>query len=686
MLRAMSGPVHIFTNGLWRLRSEIAAMSGLVPKRAWLSARGGGAVAGWGHKPTARFARALARRSNLPYLAFEDGFLRSLHPGNRQRPSAMIMDRSGIYYDARQPSDLETMLQEGEFAASEVVEAADLLRLISERRLSKYNHGRDGLREPPPGPLVLLIDQTRGDASIAGGLADHASFARMVEAACDENPGAFVAAKLHPEVIGGGKPGYLRELAARRNIHLYTENISPWAFLELRPKVYTVSSQFGFEAVLAGCEVVCFGVPFYAGWGLTADRAAVPRRTRVRTRHELAAAAYVRYSAYFDAWTRQPVSAVTAAGQLDFLRGNYLANSRPVIGYRIARWKRRAVSAMLDGPGGGPRFTGNLKRAIAAAGRSGGSVAAWGASAETIRGTCAAAAVPCMTIEDGFIRSAGLGAAFVQPLSLVFDESGIYYNATRPSDVETMLAQGLFSKAELARARELRERITAARITKYNLPETEPPAGLPDGRDIILAVGQVADDAAVRLGGMGALGQNVNATLLESARRRHPQAYVIFKPHPDVERVGRSGALTADQERRDADLIVRNVSLQPLFARVTGVETFSSLAGFEALLRGCRVTTHGMPFYAGWGLTEDLLATPRRGRARSLDELVAAALIRYARYWDPVSGLPCPAEIAIARIEQRRGRPPSPGGRLGLLAGRIVVLARRGWAHANSRT
>jgi capsular polysaccharide export protein len=82
----------------------------------------------------------------------------------------------------------------------------------------------------------------------------------------------------------------------------------------------------------------------------------------------------------------------------------------------------------------------------------------------------------------------------------------------------------------------------------------------------------------------------------------------------------------------------------------------TSLAGFEALLRSKPVTTHGVPFYAGWGLTRDLGPVPcRRTATRSLDELVAAVLLLYPRYLDPVTGLPCPPEVLVHRIAEGAG-------------------------------
>jgi capsular polysaccharide export protein len=84
---------------------------------------------------------------------------------------------------------------------------------------------------------------------------------------------------------------------------------------------------------------------------------------------------------------------------------------------------------------------------------------------------------------------------------------------------------------------------------------------------------------------------------------------------------------------------------------VDEVHVNTSLAGFEALLREKPVSTYGVPFYAGWGLTTDLAPIPaRRTAKRSIDELVAAALLLYPRYLDPVTGLPCPAETVVARL------------------------------------
>ncbi len=127
--------------------------------------------------------------------------------------------------------------------------------------------------------------------------------------------------------------------------------------------------------------------------------------------------------------------------------------------------------------------------------------------------------------------------------------------------------------------------------------------------------------------------------LLKLARQRHPDAVIAFKPHPDVEAGLRPGRVAPDEISAHADIVLRDVAAADAIDAADHVETISSLIGFEALLRGKTVTTHGLPFYAGWGLTESP-ACPRRTRRVTLDELVAGALIVYPHYVDPRTACP----------------------------------------------
>jgi capsular polysaccharide export protein len=271
-------------------------------------------------------------------------------------------------------------------------------------------------------------------------------------------------------------------------------------------------------------------------------------------------------------------------------------------------------------------------------------------------------------IEDGFIRSSGLGADCVPPLSIIVDEDGPHFAPGNPSGIERLLEEGDFSPDLLARARALRKSIIAGGLSKYEtgaVAEVARPGG---ERRHVLVPGQVEDDRAVTSG--GALASNLE--LLRRARAEEgADAYLIYKPHPDVLAGHRRGHIAEADLAMLADRVETSSPMGVLIGMADQLHVNSSLAGFEALLRGKAVTVHGVPFYAGWGLTTDRGPVPaRRTARRTLDQIVAAALILYPRYLDPQTGLPCPVEVLVERLAK------SVGLQLGL-AQAIVVSARR---------
>jgi capsular polysaccharide export protein len=233
-------------------------------------------------------------------------------------------------------------------------------------------------------------------------------------------------------------------------------------------------------------------------------------------------------------------------------------------------------------------------------------------------------------IEDGFLRSAGLGADLVRPLSWVVDEQGIYYDATCPSRLESILAAMEPDPLLEQRAAALRERIVAARLTKYNVGNErwQPPSAV---SRVVLVPGQVESDASLAF---GAPDVRRNIDLLRAVRIACPDAHVVYKPHPDVLAGMRRAGIEEEEARHWCDELVGNVPMDALIEHAHEVHVMTSLSGFEALLRGKEVICHGLPFYSGWGLTHDLVRCPRRERNLTLDQLVAGALIRYPVYFD----------------------------------------------------
>jgi capsular polysaccharide export protein len=361
----------------------------------------------------------------------------------------------------------------------------------------------------------------------------------------------------------------------------------------------------------------------------------------------------------FDGRTITPLDAIALCGEW---RALIDANRRIHSVMGIAYWKKPTVSALLWAGGPVPYNRGLADMPPGAA------VALWrtrisGAQARALE----AAAPPVIEIEDGFIRSQGLGADCVPPLSIIVDEEGAHFDPNGPSGIERLLQEGDFSPELLVRARALREAVVAGGLSKYEKGSGEPLARPGGDRRHVLVPGQVEDDRAVTSG--GALSSNLE--LLRRARAEvGPEAFLIYKPHPDVLAGHRRGLIPERDMTALADRVETQAPIAALIAMADELHVNSSLAGFEALMRGKHVTVYGVPFYVGWGLTADRGPIPaRRTARRTLDEVVAATLLLYPRYLDPGTGLPCPAEVLVDRLAKS-----APGLSA---AASAVVTARR---------
>lgn len=593
-------------------------------------------VAIWGQSPTAWRGHAMAEKHGCERLFVEDAFLRSLFPGRtgKQPPMGLFLDSTAPHFDPAVPTDLETLLATAPLDDTALLDRARAaIARIREAHLTKYCAVDPSLPHPEPG-YVLVIDQTRGDASVTASGADDATFREMLVFAQEEHPGCRVLIKTHPETAQGHRPGHFDAEVENERVSLIDAPYSPWALFEGAVGVYTVSSQIGFEAIFAGHKPRVFGQPFYAGWGLTVDERPVPRRQRRLTHAQLFAAAMILYPLWYDPSRDALCEIETAIDHLEAEARAWREDHKGWNAHGMRLWKRRPLQ----------RFFGRYRPVTFDKPASARREMIWGLK-DGPEGA--------VRVEDGFLRSRGLGAELVPPLSLALDDRGIYYDPTRPSRLETLIAARADLRPDQAlRAERLVEAVQCLGLSKYNIGIPLP--DLPEGRRILVP-GQVEDDASILLGA-GTI--RTNAALLAEVRAANPDAVILYKPHPDVSAGLRVGAVT-DADTL-ADQIVENVDMAALLDTVDEVWTMTSGTGFEALLRGRRVVTFGAPFYAGWGLTEDRGAVPaRRGVDVPLLGLVHAALIDYPRYLDPVTGRPCPVETALDRLAT--GRIPNPG-------------------------
>lgn len=254
-------------------------------------------------------------------------------------------------------------------------------------------------------------------------------------------------------------------------------------------------------------------------------------------------------------------------------------------------------------------------------------------------------------VEDGFIRSVELGSTKAPPMSLTIDSKTPYFNAQKPSDLEELLSTFDFASNPelLTRATSTIHKILDSGVSKYNKSSDIDIQSLYGEKKNyrVLVVGQVEDDASILL---GCEVQTSNNDLVRLAAKENPNAQVIYKPHPDVTSGNRSQGSDPAEISDLCSIIHGDLPLSQAFHEVDHVYTVTSLAGFEALLRGIKVTTLGCPFYAGWGVTDDRQVNPRRTRKLTVEQIFAVAYLTYAKYFDPNEGTEIKLESVIDKI------------------------------------
>jgi len=567
-----------------------------------------------------------------PVLRATAGPFRPPHLGGRERPVALLaaIDADPIGALLTRPGVFDPVL------------AGAALAALAAARLG----GPPGLPDPggarlgAPGLALLLdpCDPAAAPAAMARLATLRAAGRPYLVAADPFSPGAAVL------------PGSLPRL-------------DPWSLLDVAGEVHGASRSFALLALAAG-------VPLRDGpfAGLAPEAVWAPLLAALRCA---------------DPFHARPCSILQAIDILALWKRRAAAGAPIAACLGVRPFNRAPVRALLAGATTPPSFHEQPGAAISAARAKGGAVLAWASrDSAALRRRAADAGVPLHWIEDGFLRSAGLGTLLTASASFTIDTRGPHFDPAAQSDLDLLIETAEIGPALLARAARLRALLVARGATKYDLPGTRPGAAAPlppaGGRPRILVPGQVEDDASVRLGAGPGFG---NLAMLRAVRAAAPGAFLIYKPHPDIEAGFRRGRVPRRELAGLVDHVAADAPMAPLLAAVDGVHTMTSLSGFEALLRGLPVTVWGRPFYAGLGLTEDRLAPLRPRRRRSLDELVAIALILYPAYVDPRTSLPCPPEVLLERLGMLPPAPASTWARLRAWQGgaRAALARLAGW-------
>ncbi len=581
----------------------------------------------WGMKRSGEFLRN--NRKNKKLVFIEDGFVHSFGIKKKKIPFSICYDNRGIYYDCDSDNDFKKYVIE-KLSKKNISRAKKIIELWKKYSISKYNF--PSFLEPPSFPYILLIDQTFGDLSINYGDADENSFKQMFEFAVNNWPEHKIIIKSHPDVINHKKKGCIDiSKYSKEKIIILGDIGQINRLIEFSSAVCVVTSQVGFEALIYGKDVHVFGKPFYSGLGLTIDHNINNKQVNNKiTLEQLVFSSLVKYQICLDPRTKKECEVEEIMQYIHYLRKTSKFFPKNLEAINLTPWKARQINRFVYPVTGKKvkflkRFKSKMKNIIV-----------WGKNTRT-EGYIKQVD-DFISVEDGFIRSVGLGGDLYPPLSLIFDKKGIHYDASKVSDLEDLLQNSNVNHDEIIRARRIIDLIIKLKISKYNLKfrkEIKFSENVKN-KEIIGILGQVESDNSIIYGVPDNTIAKTNFALVEQVRKDYPDSYIIYKPHPDTE-AGLRAKGTADEFiNLNADLIAYKTSLDDLFNKVDRIAVFTSLGGFEALIRGISVTTYGFPFYAGWGLTEDKLNnniwTKRRTKKLTIEELTFITLVEYPLY------------------------------------------------------
>lgn len=629
---------------------------------------------------------AFIERNNLKCVYVDNGFIHSTEPGGLEKPSfSLLLDSRAPHHDAERASDLERLLNEYDFVADGTLldRAGKIMSLILGAGLSRHNDAPlvdiDSVYGVKTSSRVLVLGEFEKNSSLSN--------EELLRLAVMENPESQIIFMPHASMFRKSGPVFSCPADLKKACLVLKKKVPIAQALKTIDHVYTVASLDGFEALMRGIKVTTLGCPFYSGWGLTDDRRPNERRKRRLSLVELFAGAYLLYPKYYDEQDKEitPDSffeailgppgtsrkfessakendAITGAS-LFFRVGSQPPGPKRPSAYMLG-FAGHKVPFFADELTGYNTFALNIPVAeqlgVSSASLFAGVelapddvIIVWGRKDPIgLRAYAESKSIPIHRVEDAFIRSIDLGGVHGTPLSYIYDKTGIYFDAEQPSDLELLLNEYDFKEDTtlMERARACIKHLLQTGTSKYNFADRVNIASFygEKSKKRILVIGQVEDDASIQY---GCSRRMTNNDLVTRAKLENPDAQIIYKPHPDVLLGLRKRISDPSQVESIAQVMYESIPIADALETIDHVYTITSLAGFEALLRGIKVTAFGAPFYSGWGLTDDRQPVSRRVRTLEVAEIFAAAYILYPRYLNPFTRERVEVEEAMSLLE-----------------------------------
>lgn len=217
-----------------------------------------------------------------PLVTTEYGFISSLDIALKDSPqhSLILCPGEDIYYNSQSCNFQKLLLSSSHFSlsSSQKLLARKLISLIKKTGVTKYNNcdHEDISGISISESTIIIVDQRLGDKALSLGGVPQDAFERMIADAISQVGIENVWIKIHPDALSGIKESCVTQalsaLGLTSKVQIFSANHSPKSVLQNKPSIFCASSQFGLEALLYGCPVYCYGLPFYSGWGLTNDK------------------------------------------------------------------------------------------------------------------------------------------------------------------------------------------------------------------------------------------------------------------------------------------------------------------------------------------------------------------------------------------------------------------------------
>jgi capsular polysaccharide export protein len=575
---------------------------------------------------------------SYPILRLKDGIFAG-YSNKKSSYSLYYAFESDVYYNLKKESNIESLLRSYWVPSEEEWQTAHLaIEMINKYGITKYSeypHISESAMRGVGYENILLVDQPIDDESVLLGNADEQTFNDMLLYAFDNYQYANIYVKLHPDTIDGKKEGYLQKLLVKHglndhpSIKLIDTHCNITSLFHFINDIFVVTSQVGFEALLRNKNVRCFGTPFYSGWGLTTDMQTLSESKPQRSLMDLFIALVLQHTLYLNPFTGKKGTI------LDLLE--YVAlqqrhnNKKNVAFYNTDFIEHRNVDVLLN------------------------------ADKKNFSAITKAKQIP-KHIDDFILTDKKSTFQEVEPLkyraflsksflfsdsvsnedvlSLIVDHNGPFYDPKAQSDLDYMLNHETYTNYE----KNCAEQFLIDLRGKFLMDMRNEDSGnvlsekQNSNKKLIFIPGQLEEDDMTLVGGDITIPSDYE--LLVAILQKVENSLIIYKPalgskFKKLNDIGKGGLVNLSslvKERNNRFVFEFDASISHCIEAADEVHLLNHTCGLEAIVKGKKVVTYGLPFYGGLGLTEDKQKFPREKREISLEEFALAVYMLYPRY------------------------------------------------------